>query len=186
MSVNRVRVVWDGTGVEGLGLSTFYFDSATGTAAQQVAAVAAFLAATEDRRCIGMTWATVSDVATLNTVSGVLEAVTATTPAAGSGTAAGDCLPPSTQGLLRITTPTIAGGKVLRGRLFLPGATEAMNLSAGSPEPSYRSDYDAAAAALIADVNTIWAIWSQTHGVLGTAASAVVWTKWAQLRSRRD
>jgi len=186
MPANRVRVVWDGPIIEGTGLSTFYFDSAVGTAAQQVAAVAAFLAATDDQRFIGMTWATEPDVATLNVGTGVLEAVTSTSQSSGTGTEAGDGLPPATQGLLRMTTSTIAGGSLLRGRLFLPGATEADNLSGGSPEPSYRADYDAAAAALIADANTAWSVWSKTHGVLSTVVTATVWTKWATLRSRRD
>ena len=186
MAVNRVRVIWDGPIIEGLGLSSFYFDSLIGTPAQAVTAVGTFLAATDDRRFIGMTWTTEADVDTLNVTSGALEAVTGTTPATGIGTGAGDGLPPLTQGLLRMTSGAIVNGRALKGRLFLPGATEAMNASAGAPESSYRADYDAAAAALIADANTAWICWSQTHGVISSVVSASVSTKWAFLTSRRD
>lgn len=186
MAVRRVQVVWTGATVEGGGLSTFYFNDAVGTAAQNVSSVAAFLAGTEGSRSSGLAWATVADVATLNVGSGALESITATTPSTGVGTASGDVLPMITQGLLRLVTSQIVNGRLLRGRLFLPGPVETVNSSAGAPLSGYLTDYNGDAATLVADANSDWSVWSITHGVLASVQTATVWNKWASLRSRRD
>lgn len=186
MPVNRVQVIWTGAPIQGGGLSTFYFNSAVGTAAQQVSAVAAFLAATEARRAGSLGWVTGVDVATLNTGSGALENVTTTTQASGAGTGAGDVLGPTQQGLLRMLTSVVAGGRLLRGRLFLPGTLESDNGSTGQPSATFRTDYDTDAATLLGDANTDWSVWSQTHGILASVTAANTWNKWAVLRSRRD
>lgn len=186
MAVNRVQVTWSGGAAAGGGLSTFYFNSTVGTAAQQVAAVNAFLTATDDRRTTALGWTILGDVATLNVGTGDLEAMTATTSTTGTGTAAGDALPPIAQGLLRLLTSQIVGGRLLRGRLFLPGAVEGDNASTGGTSATFKSDYDAAAATLIAAANAEWSVWSQTHGVLANVDSANTWSKFASLRSRRD
>jgi len=186
VSINRVQVVWSGGPTVGGGLSTFYFDSATGTAAQQVAAVATFLGSTDDRRVIAQTWATAADVATLNVGTGALESTTSTTPSTGTGTQTGDALPPAVQGLLRLLTSTVAGGRLLRGRLFLPGAGAGSSDSNGGVLAAYSGDYNAAGAALIADTNTNWMVWSPTHSTAASVTSVSCWSKWATLRSRRD
>ena len=184
MSQNRVQVAWTSAHIVGGGLSTFYFDSAVGTAAQQVAAVGTFLTATDDRRISGTTWATLPDVATLS-VAGALEGTTSTTPATGTGSLAGTAVPQASQGLLRLITGAVVGGRLLRGRLFLPAVGVNDNTN-GVPSATYVADYNAAAAALIADANTNWIVWSQTHGFSTAIVSATVWSKFAVLRSRRD
>jgi hypothetical protein len=186
VAVNRVNVIWTGTPVVGGGLTVFNFDSATGTPAQQVAAVAAFLGATEDQRAASLSWTTAPDVQSLNVGTGVLEGSTATTPASGVGTAVGDALPPVVQGLLRIVTSQVVGGRILRGRIFLPGPTEAKNSASGAPDSIIQTDYNTAGAALISDANTAWTVWSRTHGVNASVSTANMWNKWAELRSRRD
>jgi hypothetical protein len=185
VTISRVQVIWAGGTVAGGGLSTFYFNSAVGTAAQQVAAVAAFLGTTEDRRTTGTTWATAGDVAQINEATGDLVAINSVTPATGVGTDAGDALAIGTSGLLRLFSSVIANGRLVRGRIFLPGASEGQN-TAGVPISAYRSDYDAAAATLLADVNTEWRLWSRTHGIAPDVTTATTWTKWSFLRSRRD
>lgn len=185
MSVHRVQVIWSGLTIQGGGLSTFYFDGAVGTAAQQVAAVAAFLGATEDRRGVSVAWQTAADVSVLNSATGQLEGIFTTTPAQGVGATSGDLMPANCQGLLRLITPNVVGGRLLRGRIFLPGSLEVDNTLA-VPNATYRTDYDTAGAALIADANSTWVVWSKTHGVMAVVGSVNTWTKWASLRSRRD
>lgn len=180
-----MQIIWTGTTIVGGGLSTFYFDSASGTPAQQVAAVATFLGATEDRRLSSVSWVSAADVATLNVGTGALEGITSVTQSSGTGTSATEAMPPASQGLLRILTSQIVSGRLLRGRIFLPGNSES-DSGSGAPSSTYRTDYDAAAAALIADANTAWMCWSQTHGVAASVATANTWNKWAVLRSRRD
>lgn len=186
MAINRVRVTWAGDPTAGGGLSTFYFDSAAGTAAQQVSAVNTFLTATNDQRAPTCGYTIENDVDTLNAATGALENTTATAGGNGVGTATGDPLPPICQGLLRLFTSGIVNGRLLRGRIFLPGATESLTQSTGGTATTYRADYDAAAAALIADANTTWVVWSKTHGFTAAVGSASTWTKFASLRSRRD
>jgi len=186
MAINRVQVIWSGGALTGTGLSTFYFDSATGTAAQQVSAVAAFLTGTEDRRVNTCVWTTGADVATLNVGTGALEAITVVTQQTGTGTVGTDALPQQTQGLLRVLTTTIVAGRLLRGRIFLPGTVEADSGTTGNPSSTYRTDYDTNAATLISDANTNWMCWSATHGTAASIATANTWSRWAVLRSRRD
>jgi len=146
--------------------------------------VATFLAATETQRTTQITWATAADVATLNTQTGKLEGLTSTTPATGAGSAAGDPAPFATQGLLRLFTNTIVNDRLLRGRLFLPGVVEAS--STGVPSAGYMTAYNTPAAALIADANTQWNVWSHTWGASSPVITASTWNRWAVLRSRRD
>ena len=184
MSLRRVQVAWVSAHIVGGGLSTFYFNDSVGTAAQNVASVGTFLTATDDRRISGTTWATLPDVATIS-LSGVLESVTSTTPATGTGTLAGTAVPQASQGLLRLLTSTVAGGRLLRGRLFLPAVGVNDNTN-GVPSATYTADYNAAAAALVADANSDWQVWSRTNNGAASITSATCWSKFAVLRSRRD
>ena len=186
MAINRVQVIWSGTLIAGGGLTNFYFDDATGTPAQQVAAVETFLDDTEASRSSTVSWATDPDVATLNVGTGTIEAITSVTAASGVGTASGDALSPATQGLLRIYTGTIVGGRLLRGRIFLPGAVESVNNATGGPMSAIAVDYNTAGAALVSDANTAWMCWSRTHSTAASVATVDFWAKWAVLRSRRD
>lgn len=186
MALNRVRVVWTGTPVAGGGLSTFYFNEGDGSAAQQVAAVATFLDSTEDRRTTGLSWATESDVATIDIADGTLIALTSVTPESGTGTATGDRLGPINQVLIRLFTDTVIGGRLLRGRLFMPGAVEAMNTATGFVDPAATADYEAAGAALIANTDVTWQVWSRAHAAQASITTVDAWGEWAVMRSRRD
>jgi hypothetical protein len=179
-----VQVIWSGPTVVGGGLSTFYFNDSVGTAAQNVSSVGTFLTTVATQMTSSLTWATASDVATLNVGTGNLESLTSTTPSTGAGSAAGDPAPYVTQGLLRLFTNIIAGTRLLRGRLFLPGVVEAS--STGVPSAGYITAWNGAAATLIADANSEWSVWSRTHATLANITTASTWNRWAILRSRRD
>jgi len=185
MALNRVQIAFTGNPTEGGGLATFYFDSSVGTVAQQMIAAQSFFSTTEGVRAPTCAWAGVPDVATIDEASGALTAVVSTATSSGVGTAAGVVLSPTTQGLLRNLSSVVVGGRLLRGRLFLPGATATHNVL-GAPSSSYLTAYNGAASALIADPNTVWKIWSRTYGTSAAVTTANVWTKWAVLRSRRD
>ena len=178
-------MIWAGGGIVGGGLSSFHFNEAEGTATQQVAAVNTFLDSCATALSNTITWETDPQVATLNTATGALEGLEAVTPQSGGGSVSGDILPPATQGVLKLTTELISNGRLVQGRLFLPGAVEADSTS-GGPSLGYREIWDDAAAALIADANTGWQVWARTAGTAAPVAQATVWTKWGVLRSRRD
>lgn len=101
------------------------------------------------------------------------------------GTDGGTLISPVSQGLLRLRTGVIVGTRELRGRLFIPGATENLN-DGGRPTAGYRAAADAAATALRTDASTDYCVYSPTHGTAQTVITDTVWTDWAYLSSRRD
>jgi len=182
---NRVQVIWTGGPVVGGGLSTFIFNDAVGTPAQQVAAVATFLTSCEDAMTNTMIWATDPQVITFDPATGQMTNSTAVTPADGQGTVSGDIMPPASQGVLKLMTELISNGRLVQGRIFLPGAVEA-DSTGGAPSLGYRENWDDGAAALIADSSVEWQVWARTAGTAAPVASATTWNKWGVLRSRRD
>lgn len=185
MSLYRVRIIWGGSAAAGGGLSTFYFDTNADSVQQAATAVTTFLAGSEDRRSTAATWTLDNSVDWINDANGELQGTAAVTAANGVGTIATDIMPSANQGLLRLLTGVVVGGRFLRGRVFLPGTCESDN-SGGAPTSTYRTDYDTLAAAMIADANTEWRVWSSTHGTSSPVTAANTWTSWAVLRSRRD
>lgn len=110
-------------------------------------------------------------------------------PTAGGG--AGDALPRQTQGLGRLSTSSVIGGRRVRGRLFLPGPLEADNTSAGVPSSTYVSDAVAAVASILPAGATASApcIWHRPTGGAGGASPLITGVSaspsWSVLRSRR-
>lgn len=183
-NIHRVQVTWQGPAVTGSALSTFYFRLGTGTHQQHVDAVETFLLATDSQRSTGLVWTIQPDSAEIDIATGQLMAIATTTGASAGGAAAGDRLPNSVQGLARLFTGAVTNGRLLRGRLFLPGPTE--QSSNGMPISAYLTAYNNALAALIADPDSEWAVWSRTHAATAAIQQATVWSQWAVLRSRRD
>lgn len=130
-------------------------------------------------------------IAVEDTTGALQGAFAGTDPATVGGAVATDALPHQTQGLLRLGTSSVIGGRRVRGRLYIPGPCEVDNSVNGNPAASYISDITAAFAAL----NTAGAttsmprIWHRPQGGSGGQAVAItsfaVATSWSVLRSRR-
>lgn len=180
----RVRTIF--TGVQGSPwLNTLTFLETGGTPQQAVTAAGAFWGAVDVLMPSTIDWTTEADVPTLS-AGGVLEEVTTTTPATGSGGAgAGELLPRVSQGLVRWRTGTIIAGRELRGRTFVPGLADASNDN-GTVLAASRSTINTAAAALIADANSSFGVWSKRHGVVLSTTTGTTATEFAALTSRRD
>jgi hypothetical protein len=169
-------------------LSTFYFDDndPVGVTAQQcVAATGTFWAAVDNVVSSTYAWATEPEVQTVDAATGLITAITATTPATGQGSGGTTGPPTAIQGLLRWNTQAFFGGRRLKGRTFIPGI-QSTAISGNTVLSSYRTIVDAAAAALIADANTEFVIWSKRYGSAQNVSSGTTWTTVAVLRSRRD
>jgi hypothetical protein len=183
--VFRVRTVFSG----GQGtpyLSTFYFLPTSGKTAQMaVAATGAFWTAVKAHMANTLSFATEPEVVSIDAITGLATGSTAVTQVTGTGTSGGSPIAPATQGLVRWRTGVFTGGREIRGRTFLPGVTTGDN-NAGVPIALYKTDINTAAAALIADANSDFCIWSKKHANDPLATSGVVWTQFAVLRSRRD
>jgi len=182
-NIYRVRTVF--SGVQGAPwLSTLYFAELGGTAQQAATAAGAFWNAADALMQLSVSWTTEAAVFTLDETSGQPVSVANTTPVTGTGALGDHILPITTQGLVRLRTGVFLNGREVRGRIFVPGYTE-IN-SNGGPSATVLSTLNAAGAALIADANSIFAVWSRTNGVAQSVSAVETWNQWAVLRSRRD
>ena len=186
MPLYRVRTQWSGVPLVGPAVTNAYFNSATGTAQQAVTAWSAFLASSMTQVLSTVSYAVEPQVATIDAGAGALLAITNTTPGSGVGTASGDAAPPATQGRLDLNTTSIINNRLLKGEIFMPGVSELSNSSLGVPTAGYISTIGGAATTLVGVANADWVVWSRVHGVFAPVDQAIVWPRWAILKSRRD
>lgn len=186
----RVRTVF--SGVPGTPwLSTMYFEEVGGTAQQAATAVGTFWGAVDALMSSTVSWTTEADVSTINDATGELTDITVTTPVTGAGAQAVTLGPIVAQALVRWRTGAFINGRNLRGRTFVPGLIESQS-DAGRPDASVQATINTAAAALIADANSVLNIWHRPNppgsatGAGEAVLSGLCWNQWASLRSRRD
>jgi hypothetical protein len=165
----------------------YFFGSTGGEADAANAATATFLAAIEDAVSGTLSWTINTEAEFVDPVTGQVTGVETTPGGTGVGDAAGDMLSPASQGLLRWRTGIFANGKEIRGRTFIPGPTETVNLE-GHPSDGYFPVVNEAASALITGSAGAGGlcIWSRTNGETALVISGSCWNQWAVLRSRRD
>jgi hypothetical protein len=183
-TVYRVRTQIIG-GAGGSELSTHYFSIIGGlTAANANAAVGAFWLALKPYISQTLTMRTEAEVVEVDPLTGNATGAVAVTPVSNVGTATGNLCPNAAQGLVRWRTGTFVGGKEIRGRTFIPGPT-VTHLGAGVPTSTYINAVSAAAAALIADANSDFMIYSRKNAEQVPALTGSCWEQFAILRSRR-
>lgn len=183
----RIRSAWTES-PGGPGVTTQYFGGSTsGEAVAAANAVRNFWFQLENILSDQYTVNVEDDVEQIDPVTGQIQQVFNAPTAPVAFTSTQHPLPNATQGLIRLRTGQYVAGRELRGRLFLPGATEDRN-TAGNVD-----------AAFITLINGNWTfaygglpstnrpvVWSPTHGQLAGVTSATMWDEWAVLRSRRD
>lgn len=181
----RVRTAITG-GTGGPSLSTMYFSVIGGLTAQHaVAATGAFWTALRSGIRTGVVMTTEAEVATVDIATGLVTGLVPTTPVVVNGSSSAVALPWATQGLVRWRTGTFVGGREVRGRTFIPGMTTDNN-AAGEPFSSWIGQANVAAAALIADANSDFMIYSRKNFDAVPAITGTHWAEWAVLRSRRQ
>lgn len=126
-----------------------------------------------------------SEVEELNVGTGKVEAVHSKTTSQISMAASNTMLPRTTQGLIRVRTGFFVDGREQRGRIFIPCLTEVSN-DIGVPSSGIKSTANTAAAALIADADSTWCVYSRANAATATVTGATMWDEWAYLSSRRD
>lgn len=89
-----------------------------------------------------------------------------------NGTATGDLLPSQTAYVIRAFTGVIVRGKLLKGRVFLAGATEGVNDVGGVPTAGPVSSLNSAFSGLLTGGSTASfpVIWSRPKGRFGVTA----------------
>jgi hypothetical protein len=125
------------------------------------------------------------EVYVLNDGTGEITGTVPVTPLSWAGTASGDPLPWMTQGLMRFSTGLWAGGRLVRGRLFVPGPTEGFN-EGGVPSETYITALDVAADNLIAASNAEAMVWSRKNSDTYPILHGSCPNYWAYLASRRS
>lgn len=167
-------------------VSTMFFSDALGLSTQDaVDAVGTFWTSMSGPMIGAATWETESDVRVVDPDTGEVTGIVTTTPHSGAGgSGSAEPLPWSSQGLIRWHTGLFVGGKEIRGRTFIPALPEADSV-AGVPLAAWRTAADAAAAALIADGDSTFLVYSRKHRQAEGVISGSSWSQWAVLRSRR-
>lgn len=185
-SITRIRTTF--TGSQGAPyVSTQYFAGSDSSAASLAAsAVGAFWAALEPVMHNELDWNVEPFAEVINDATGALVGVNPIGGGeSGTGEVSGTPLPFATQGLLRLVTSTVVNGRVLRGRIFIPGTTEFVGGN-GVPEASYVTALNDAFDALDTAAAGALLVWSRTHGTSAVVTGGQAWNQWAILRSRRD
>ena len=126
------------------------------------------------------------DVVELNDSTGIPTAVHSVPSVTTSMSSTGQPLPFTTQGLVRLLTNTFNGARRIRGRVFIPGLTEAAT-QGGAPDSAFVNTVNGLLTTWLADAQgTSLVVWSPTAGFPSVVASATLWSQFAVLRSRRD
>lgn len=182
----RITTEFTGPMVAGGGVNYLYFDQGGGTSADAHSAVVAFWNAVKGLITSGTNMTVLGEIDIVDNVTGDIEGQESTDQVIVVGTAAGNPLPPNTQGLIRWRTGVYVGGREIRGRTFVPALTSNSNSAGGVPASTTVSTLTTAAGSLYGDPDSELVVWSKTHGQFATVTSASVWSKFATLRSRRD
>lgn len=182
----RVRVGWAGTLPGVPYLSTLWFGSGLYVEQDAVDSTRAFLDSAKGLWSTALTATVEPEVALIDEATGALTGVTSVTPpGAVTGENSNEPLPVSSQGLARFSTSTVAGGRILKGHMFIPAPTADLNDN-GAPTSSYVSVLAGKVADFIADVSSELRVYSRTHHTSGLVTSGSAAPYWAVLRSRRD
>jgi hypothetical protein len=184
----------------GTGLSTFHFLASGGDGEAAQDSVDAFWAVLQPYMNNSITVQPTNELVTFEDTTGDILSFTTTTGQSYTGSDPTVMLSPATQGLVRWGTEGVVNNRRVQGHTYIPGATEAVNDAGGRPNTEYRVKLGDAAAALIANINSIPAVWSRpreadpeadppvaarvgsSHQITGGSG----WSQWAVLRGRRD
>lgn len=181
----RVRTQIVGTGGSPF-LSTAYFAGTNASdASNAVNAMGDFWTAMAGAMDDSLTIRVLNEVDSISETTGELLDVLSTSGFTTAGSAGDDPLPPATQGLLRLITGEVVAGRAVKGRWFIPGATEGSNVG-GFPTSGYQTTLVGAIDDLIANADTTLLVWSKKNGQGIAVSGWSVWGQWASLRSRRD
>lgn len=140
-----------------------------------------------------------AEVPMIEDTTGAIQSVFATSGGVIDPVSAAEPLPWASQGLIRCATDDFSDGRRVRGRIFVPGLTEAAQ-DAGVPSATTIASLTAMGQILTTAANPIYVIWRRPRvadpdadppitarpGSSHNVGACVGWNQWAVLRSRRD
>lgn len=194
MPMYRLRTIFSGTPVSD-GLSTVHYDAAASTPGAAVSHLGAMLDGLQNYIQASQNWTVSGTVDLIDEVTGDLIDSTAGTDYPVLTIATDAPLPPANQLMLRLGTATVVDGRRLKGRIFLPGLTEAASSGAGVVDPAVVGAVSGELATWVSGVGAQPVVWHRPKAATETEpaspgskapiTTATVWTQWAVLRQRR-
>lgn len=183
-----IRYQVDLTGlVGGPGLSTFHFDPLAGgyTPQDAVDTIEYWAENTKTLTSTACSRVGQGTVQRIDLATGQPVGTVSVTGFSIAGTASGDQIPPVSQGLIQWSTGVYVNGRELRGKTFMPCATETFSEGAGVPTTGYKTGLGAVALGMItADVGLC--VYSRTHRQIAAIDGYAIWNQWAYLSGRRN
>lgn len=186
-TIFRTQAVWSGVAGAPYYTNLYFTGDGTGASADDAQlATGSFFTALAPAIKSGILIELNPEVQEFDVVSGNLLAAYGVTGGSIAGSASGDMMARTTQGLIQWRTGNIVSGRFLKGRTFVGAPTEASNDALGVPSSGYRATLQDAAQDLVDNADSVLVVWSRTHGVASPVTVANAWDQWAELRSRRD
>nr|CRY97308.1 hypothetical protein [uncultured prokaryote] len=183
--IRRIQTVW--SGVDGTPYYTnLFFDAAVGDIDDLIGSVSTFWNSVTLNVTENLTWVIDPAVPLIEVSTGqIISVAISSIEADGEGSGAETQLARFTQGLMQLRTGVFAGGREIRGRIFIPGPTEKAN-DDGRPNSDWFVGTTPGKDALLNDVDAELVVYSPTKAMAEPVTAIVNWTEWATLRSRRD
>jgi len=178
---------WDAEG-QGGGLSVMYFADGLGTIAEQRAALGDLWATIDGNLTPNTQWSVDAEGREIDFATGTLTGGWSEgTVYAGAGGLSSTPVPNVAQALLRWATDSVVGGRLVKGRTYVPGfANELTN--DGEIPAAYLGTMGTACQAF-ADAEVGFSVWhrpvSGSGGSLHTVTGGSVWREFAIQRGRR-
>lgn len=187
MAMWRVRTVMTGVAGAPYYNNLFFNDTGDPPTTALITEVKEFWASLADYSSLAMQGVVEAQMVEIDPATGDIVSAVSGTAGTFTGGRSGATIPPSSQGLLQVTTGTYEGGRQVRGRVFIPS----LSVEAGTAVPAtgVRTAWETAGDALIGDALSAgfeWVIWSRKNGIQRTVTNTSAWTQYAVLRSRRD
>lgn len=164
---------------------TFYSQlTGEGAAAAAVAAVRTWLDLEKGKWSNAARYQVQSEVASMDPVTGeVVNVFVVPAPAVVLGTSVTDVMPAGVQVIAQLQTGQYAGGRQIRGRIFLPALTESSFASSGTVDTGVINDLVTSIGNLANDADLV--VWSRKNGAAVPVASVSVPFTVGFLKSRR-
>lgn len=186
MFLNRVRVVWTGVGGSPA-YTNFYTNNGLVTASNAQSAVIAWCNSIKTTITNAATMNIEGDVALIDSVTDSITGVTSVGSSSVVGTVSTGRVPGAVQIVVRRLTGSYAGGRQIRGRLYIPYAGAGVIAATGVVSPTTVTNVNAAMTAykgaLIAGADVVY---SRVNKTGYAVTSDVVWNEFGVMRSRRD
>lgn len=185
--VKQATLEWTAAGGAGGVTVTHWLD--TTPAADIATKLHGFASALAPQLASGTTIRLGAELKEFNTASGALvglEPITPFTPVVGSG--GPSAVPNAAQGLIRLRTNQVVNGRLLQGRIYVPGLSTATQLGNGEVNSSGIAALVAAGGVLTSEL--AFQVWHRpVLGAGGLSAPVVAvsaWTEFAVQRRRRS